>query len=190
MTKEKLLFICAANLCRSPTAEHLTQQTGYTAKSAGLYKQSTQPITNELCQWADKIIVMEQYMKDVLTGKLKIKDTLKINPVEHTKITVLHIPDIYEYGNPTLVQRLKWKLYQIAKIDTTKTNFEPQQKYYLPLNYSPPYLQLFDTVPALIGICENHNDCIVVYFPDGDCEFHTGTKADRRYLMDEIESML
>lgn len=189
MTKEKLLFICAANLCRSPTAEHLTQQAGYTAKSAGLYKQSIQPITNELCQWADKIIVMEQYMKDVLTGKIKEKGTLKTNPVEHTKITVLNIPDIYEYGNPTLIKRLKWKLYQTG-IDTTKTQFEPQQKYYLPFNYPPYYYITLDTVHALIGICENHNDCIVVYFPDGDCEFHTGTKADRRYLIDEIESML
>jgi predicted protein tyrosine phosphatase len=66
----KVLFVCTANLQRSPTAERLFQgwKSVWEAKSAGIMPDSEgNPLTQELIDWADLIIVMEpihnQYIK-------------------------------------------------------------------------------------------------------------------------------
>ena len=40
---------------------------------------------------------------------------------------------------------------------------------------------------AEISTCQDHNLCIKVII--NDCEFHTGTKGDRKVLLNEIEWM-
>ena len=60
MKKRKLLFVCAANLRRSPTAESLFENSGkYIAKSLGISEFSPVGITGSAVKWADAIFCME-----------------------------------------------------------------------------------------------------------------------------------
>ena len=63
----KILFVCSANIDRSPTAEHIyANQTGLEVKSAGVSWYAQQPVTTELLQWADVILCMEEEHKIIL----------------------------------------------------------------------------------------------------------------------------
>lgn len=97
------LFVCWANMQRSPTAEEVARglskanNTRIKTKSAGLSSLSEQPINRTLVNEADLIFVMEEYMKTFIT---------KHYSVEPGKIVNLDIPDIYERNNPRLIQIL------------------------------------------------------------------------------------
>ena len=101
------LFVCWANMQRSPTAEKvargLLQANGVKTKtkSAGLSPLSEQPINKILVNEADLIFVMEEYMKTFITKQYGI---------EQGRIINLDIPDIYERNNPRLIQILTEKL--------------------------------------------------------------------------------
>ncbi len=103
MMKQKLLFVCTANLQRSPTAENLVKNSDkYKAKSAGTNILSEKPINSQSIKWADKIIVMERNHKKII---------LKIYPeAKNKEIMVLDIPDIYIKNDPKLIRILKNKL--------------------------------------------------------------------------------
>ncbi|KKT82452.1 MAG: hypothetical protein UW79_C0006G0030 [Candidatus Yanofskybacteria bacterium GW2011_GWA2_44_9] len=63
MAKIKVLFICTANISRSRTAEDLLLGSSvYEAKSAGFKwcEGTGQLVTQELVDWADRIIVMNE----------------------------------------------------------------------------------------------------------------------------------
>ena len=101
MTK-KVLFVCTANIDRSPTAEDLLGQlNGFEVQSAGTWLHARRRITEELINWADIVFVMERYHKEYL---------LDLSPVAKNKIVVLGIPDIYPRDDPELIRILKGKL--------------------------------------------------------------------------------
>ena len=106
MKKEKLkiLFVCSFNQQRSPTAEKLFKNE-YDTKSAGIYSEE-KPVTRELLDWADQILVMEEEHKI---------DIIRNFPGYDYKITVLNIPDMYNYDNPELVRLLKKKVTEALK---------------------------------------------------------------------------
>ena len=55
-----LLFLCARNRWRSPTAERIFAGIGGVETcSAGVRPDAEQPLTAELIEWADIIFVME-----------------------------------------------------------------------------------------------------------------------------------
>ena len=97
------LFVCMANMNRSPTAEEvfrgLAKSKGIPVKteSAGLSFLSSQGLNKHLVSEADLIFVMENYMKDQI---------IQIYNVDPGKIIVLDIPDIYERNDPVLVKIL------------------------------------------------------------------------------------
>jgi|GEM_PF-803917 len=101
------LFVCWANMQRSPTAEEvakgLLEANGMKikTKSAGLSPLSEQPINKTLVNEAGLIFVMEEYMKTFITKQYGIEPGRIIN---------LDIPDIYEKNNPRLIQILTEKL--------------------------------------------------------------------------------
>jgi len=101
------LFVCWANMQRSPTAEEvakgLLEANGMKikTKSAGLSQLSEQPINKTLVNEAGLIFVMEEYMKTFITKQYGIEPGRIIN---------LDIPDIYEKNNPRLIQILTEKL--------------------------------------------------------------------------------
>jgi len=99
---KKVLFICTANMDRSPTAESLLKQkNGFEVRSAGTWLHARSRIKKELIDWSDTIFVMEKHHKESL---------LNLNPKAEDKIVVLDIPDIYPRNSPELVRILKDKL--------------------------------------------------------------------------------
>jgi predicted protein tyrosine phosphatase len=110
----KVLFVCTANLQRSPTAEHLFQNWKgiWQAESAGTNAlPGRNPLTQQLVDRADLVIVMEpNLVEHILTH-------FKTNP---DKIRLLNIPDRYFRNDPELVQELKKKVIPI--LETWKPN--------------------------------------------------------------------
>lgn len=98
---KKLLFICSQNRLRSPTAETVfSQWPGVQAMSAGLDPDATAPVSSDLIEWADILLVMEKSHGNKL-GK-KFGSLLK-----NKRVVVLGIPDEYDYMQPELVRLLK-----------------------------------------------------------------------------------
>jgi predicted protein tyrosine phosphatase len=106
----KLLFVCSQNLLRSPTAETVfSSYPGVEAMSAGTNHDATTPISADLIEWADVVIVMEKVHRNKLTSKFKSAFKTK-------RLVVLDIPDDYEYMDPELVQILKAKVPRYVRI--------------------------------------------------------------------------
>jgi predicted protein tyrosine phosphatase len=105
----KVLFVCSANLQLSPTAEDIFQNWNrmWQAKSAGTTPfLGRKPLTQQLVDWADLIIVMEpRHAEHILTH-------FKTTP---DKIRVLNIPDRYVRNDPELVRELKQKVIPILE---------------------------------------------------------------------------
>lgn len=103
MKKKKLLFVCSANLQRSPTAEELFENNEkFEAKSAGTDVFAVNPLTNKTINWADVIFCMEGFHKDfILENFPEANEKEMIN---------LDIPDIYYRNDPELIRILTRKL--------------------------------------------------------------------------------
>ncbi|WP_296381674.1 phosphotyrosine protein phosphatase [Winogradskyella sp.] len=100
---QKILFICSANKQRSKTAsDYFSEKYNHIEfDSAGTNhkicnKEGTQPLTEELMDWADLVIVMEEKHKRVIVenGGLHFRK----------KITVLSIPDRFKYYQKELIR--------------------------------------------------------------------------------------
>ena len=101
---KKLLFVCSQNRLRSPTAEAVfSQWPGVEAMSAGLNSDAITPVSTDLLEWADIVVVMEEKHKNKLSKKFSpfLKDK---------RVVVLGIPDEYDYMQPELIQILKAKV--------------------------------------------------------------------------------
>ena len=96
----KLLFVCTANIDRSPTGEDIFKdEPGYEVKSAGtMIGYADNPLTIELVDWADLIFCMEEYHR---------KKVLRLLPESTNKTYVLGIQDMYPRGHPQLVSLIK-----------------------------------------------------------------------------------
>jgi predicted protein tyrosine phosphatase len=98
----RLLFICARNRLRSPTAERVFAGVcGVETCSAGVSPDAEQPVTAELVEWADVILVMEPRHRAKLSrafGRL----------LKGKRMACLGIPDDFSYMNPALI-RLLWE---------------------------------------------------------------------------------
>jgi len=100
----KLLFVCSRNRRRSPTAEAIFgAYPGVEALSAGTSPDAETPVSAELIEWADVIFAMESVHRRRLSERF--------GPLlKHKKITVLGIPDSFEYMDSGLVKILEEKL--------------------------------------------------------------------------------
>lgn len=97
-----LLFVCARNRRRSPTAEAaFAGVCGVATDSAGLSPDAEQRLTAEQLAWADVVFVMERRHRAALTrgfsGALRGK-----------RVVCLGIPDDFAFDDPELV-RLLWE---------------------------------------------------------------------------------
>jgi predicted protein tyrosine phosphatase len=98
----KLLFICTANMQRSPTAEEIFKDK-YETKSAGVSSSARVVLTKAALNWADIVFVMEDWQRKTIAD---------LFPNEYLKkrIIVLDIPDIYNYMDQKLIVLLKNKV--------------------------------------------------------------------------------
>ena len=107
---KKLLFVCSENRLRSPTAEAVfSKYERVEAIGAGTNNDAATPVTGDLIDWADVILVMEKSHRNKISKKFK--DLLK-----GKKLVVLDIPDNYEYMDEELVQLLKTKVPRYVQI--------------------------------------------------------------------------
>ena len=107
---KKLLFVCSENRLRSPTAEAVfSQYEGVEAIGAGTNADAITPVSGDLIEWADIILVMEKTHKNKVSSKYN--DLLK-----GKRLVVLDIPDNYECMQPELIQLLKSKVAKILRL--------------------------------------------------------------------------
>ena len=91
-----ILFICTLGRMRSKTAASLFKGSKY----AGTDSNADVKVTQELMDWADKIVCMENSHRSKLRRKFK--------GYSH-KMEVWNIEDIYDYGDDSLVAILQWE---------------------------------------------------------------------------------
>jgi predicted protein tyrosine phosphatase len=106
----KLLFICSYNIRRSVTAEWMYDGlSGYAVRSAGTEEGARTPLAKEDIRWADMIFVMEPDHLQKLQERFGEELTGK-------KVHCLHIPDIYDFLEPALIEELKSKLREFVEV--------------------------------------------------------------------------
>lgn len=111
---KRILFVCTANVDRSPTAETLLKSVkGFEVRSAGIWPNSRNRVTRELIDWADLIFAMEEHHKRAI---------LILKPEAESKIIVLNIPDIYPRNDPRLLEILKERISKHLGITWEKRN--------------------------------------------------------------------
>jgi predicted protein tyrosine phosphatase len=97
----RVLFVCSENKLRSPTAEAVfSGYEGVEAISAGTNRDCEQPVTGDLVEWADVVLVMEKSHKNKVMSRFG-------GLLRNKKVGVLDIPDHFEYMDPLLVDILK-----------------------------------------------------------------------------------
>jgi predicted protein tyrosine phosphatase len=99
----RILFICGRNRWRSPTAEEVfSEYPGLECASAGVSQDAESPVTSELLEWADVVVVMEKKHRSKLTSQFQRNLAKK-------RVVCLDIPDKYRFMDPALVKLLKAK---------------------------------------------------------------------------------
>lgn len=105
-----LLFVCSECRLRSPTAEEVfSAYDGVKALAAGTNADAETPLSGDLIEWADTILVMEKVHRTKVAKKfqalLKGKD-----------LVVLDIPDNYERMQPELIELLKARVARYVRL--------------------------------------------------------------------------
>jgi predicted protein tyrosine phosphatase len=105
-----VLFVCGRNRRRSPTAEALFAGIdGIDVSSAGTSTEADCPLSGDLVDWADTILVMDRkqqrQLKARYAGMLKEK-----------RVVCLNIPDRYEYMQAELQVELKAKVLPLLRV--------------------------------------------------------------------------
>ena len=90
----RILFVCSENRLRSPTAAAVfSEYDGVEAIGAGTNADCEQPVSGDLIEWADAVLVMERTHRNKIAKKFR--DLLR-----NKKLAVLEIPDHFEYMDP------------------------------------------------------------------------------------------
>ncbi len=101
---KRLLFVCTANIQRSPTAERLYKTNPrFDVRSAGISPFAKTMISRDLLEWADYIIVMEKHQQQAIRKSFTEIAVKK-------KIFCFDIPDEYDYMSPELQYLIKEKM--------------------------------------------------------------------------------
>jgi predicted protein tyrosine phosphatase len=103
--RERILFICTANVDRSRTAEDLyVHDPRYEVRSAGTAPFATVPITRDLLLWADRVFVMNE-REDAHATLIKLRF-----PGVDRPLVDLDVEDRWGRGDPELLALLRRKL--------------------------------------------------------------------------------
>jgi len=105
---QHVLFVCGKNRRRSPTAEAVfSGSPGIRVSSAGTAADADCPVSGDLMEWADLVVVMES--RHARQIRKQFAPMLK-----NKRIVSLDIPDRYSFMQPELVEQLhekasRWK---------------------------------------------------------------------------------
>ncbi len=101
MDKPRILFVCARNQWRSPTAEATYRKDlRLEVRSAGLSSKSAHRLSGRDLEWADLVLVMETEHKRRIAREFR--DHPELPPIES-----LEIPDEYRKMDPELVAMIR-----------------------------------------------------------------------------------
>ena len=104
-TRERILFVCTANVDRSRTAEDLYRDdTRYEVRSAGVAPFATVVVTRDLLLWADRVFVMNE-REDQHRTLIRIRF-----PDVDRPLVDLDVQDRWHRGDPELVRLLARRL--------------------------------------------------------------------------------
>jgi len=96
----RVLFVCAMNRERSPTAERLYRKDSrLEVRSGGVRSDAKHRVSEKDLRWADVVFAMEREHKVWLSTRF---EDLDLPPIE-----VLDIPDEYAYMDPKLMEILR-----------------------------------------------------------------------------------
>ena len=105
LAPERILFVCTANLDRSPTAEQLYAcDPRYEVRSAGTALFAAQSLSRELLLWADRVFVMNE-RHDQHRTLLRVRF-----PDVQRPVVDLDVEDRWRRGHPELVHLLLSRL--------------------------------------------------------------------------------
>jgi predicted protein tyrosine phosphatase len=94
---------------RSATAHKIFEDDPrFEVKSAGTDKSAATPLSPELMDWADAIIVMEKHHRNFIRSK-------QSHYYNSKKIVCLYIPDVYEFMQSQLIHILKMRVDEVYK---------------------------------------------------------------------------
>ncbi|GGO21704.1 low molecular weight protein tyrosine phosphatase family protein [Deinococcus humi] len=97
----RVVFVCAQNKLRSPTAEAIFRDTpGWEVASAGTNRDAETPVSRDLLEWADVAVCMEKRHRDILCQRFK-------GALPDERILTLGLPDDYEFMDPELIVILR-----------------------------------------------------------------------------------
>jgi predicted protein tyrosine phosphatase len=106
----RILFICSENRLRSPTAAAVFDDyDGIEAISAGTNADCETPVSGDLIEWADVILVMEKSHRNKVSKKFRAL-------LRNKKLAVLDIPDDYEFMDSKLVAMLENRVPRYIRI--------------------------------------------------------------------------
>ena len=106
----RLLFVCSENRLRSPTAAAVfSEYKGVEAISAGTNADASTPVSGDLIEWADAILVMEKSHRNKIAKKFR-------EQLKDKKLGVLEIPDHFDFMDPLLIQILKNRVPRYVRI--------------------------------------------------------------------------
>ncbi|HQI67118.1 MAG TPA: hypothetical protein PLJ54_12140 [Rhodoglobus sp.] len=97
-----VLFVCARNRLRSPTAERIFADRAET-DSAGLAPDADVRLSGDQIEWADLIVVMEKSQRAKLATKFG-------RQLSGRRVVCLDIPDRYEFMQPELIDLLEKRM--------------------------------------------------------------------------------
>lgn len=99
--RPNLLFVCARNQWRSPTAEAIYRKDPRVhVRSAGLSDRSPHVLKQADLDWADLVLVMERAHRQRIVSQFRAA-------VDLPEIEVLDIPDDYQFMDDELVELLR-----------------------------------------------------------------------------------
>ncbi len=100
----KILFVCAQNKLRSPTAENIfSTYENIECTSAGIHDSADNPLDKETIEWADIVFTMERKHRTKIQQKFR-------QSLNGKKIISLEIPDNFQYMEASLIELLNQKV--------------------------------------------------------------------------------
>ena len=107
---KNVLFVCSQNRLRSPTAEQaFASHPGVDVASAGTNSDAESPLTSELIQWADIILVMEKAHRNKVQKRFKAD-------LKDVRVICLDIPDEFKFMDEKLIRLLTAKVTRFLPI--------------------------------------------------------------------------
>lgn len=108
---KKVLCVCSAGLLRSPTMARVLSQDpyNYNTRAVGVSTEfALIPLDNVLISWADEIV----FVSEEVYNKALVDFEAALYPKD---VTVLDIPDKFEYMNSELVAIIKEQYDSLSK---------------------------------------------------------------------------